>query len=251
MGQRLSGWVAANRQTILNSDPMLDLGEVARALKPALRSCLSAVLSADSELVGVLTVYSTHRNAFDEDHRRIVEVICRQVSQTIKQAVGQEHRIAIEPSRDETAGLPNRHQLERFLSSELSLSSAFPCSIVLLEFRVNGRQLVGPAELSTALGKATDAIRPVLRPTDSVFHYDSHRLIISLPQTDSTTADVVVGSIHSVLRMAGQSGAVPLLSLSFIGCATAPSDGVALSNLLATAEKRPFPIATDSRPSIH
>ena len=29
MGQRLSGWVAANRQTILNSDPMLDLGEIA------------------------------------------------------------------------------------------------------------------------------------------------------------------------------------------------------------------------------
>ena len=31
LGQRLSGWVAANRQTISNSDPMLDLGDVARS----------------------------------------------------------------------------------------------------------------------------------------------------------------------------------------------------------------------------
>ena len=29
-GQRLTGWVAANNQSILNSDPVLDLGESAR-----------------------------------------------------------------------------------------------------------------------------------------------------------------------------------------------------------------------------
>ena len=44
LGQRLSGWVAANRQTISNSDPSLDLGEVARCTTPRLRSCLSTPL---------------------------------------------------------------------------------------------------------------------------------------------------------------------------------------------------------------
>src|SRR5205823_5716929 len=33
-GQRLSGWVAANRQPIINSDPVLDLGEAVRAVLP-------------------------------------------------------------------------------------------------------------------------------------------------------------------------------------------------------------------------
>ena len=41
-GQRLTGWVAANRQSIVNSDPVLDLGDAARSLRPPLRSCLSA-----------------------------------------------------------------------------------------------------------------------------------------------------------------------------------------------------------------
>ena len=58
LGQRLSGWVAANRQTILNSDPSLDLGEVARCVTPRLRSCLSTPLLCDDSLVGVLTLYS-------------------------------------------------------------------------------------------------------------------------------------------------------------------------------------------------
>ena len=47
-GQRLTGWVAANKQSIVNSDPVLDLGETARHLRPQLRSCLST--SADEQL---------------------------------------------------------------------------------------------------------------------------------------------------------------------------------------------------------
>ena len=43
-GQRLSGWVAANLQTILNSDPILDLGEAGRHMRPRLHSCLSTAL---------------------------------------------------------------------------------------------------------------------------------------------------------------------------------------------------------------
>ena len=39
-GERLTGWVAANKQTILNSDPVLDFGEAARQFKPRLKSCL-------------------------------------------------------------------------------------------------------------------------------------------------------------------------------------------------------------------
>jgi hypothetical protein len=37
-GQRLTGWVAANKASIVNSDPSLDLGESARHARPRLRS---------------------------------------------------------------------------------------------------------------------------------------------------------------------------------------------------------------------
>jgi GAF domain-containing protein len=71
-GERLSGWVAANRQTILNSDPMLDLGEVSAQTTPPLRNAVSVPLVAENELLGVLALYSA-TEGFTDAHRQIVE----------------------------------------------------------------------------------------------------------------------------------------------------------------------------------
>ena len=49
--------------------------QLARQLRPALRSCLSTPLSVDSRLVGVLTLYAQDRDAFSDDHRRLFQMI--------------------------------------------------------------------------------------------------------------------------------------------------------------------------------
>ena len=75
-GERLSGWVAANRQSIVNSDPTLDLGEISNQTTPPLRTTLSVPLVADSDLLGVLTLYSATEQ-FTDHHRHIVETAGR------------------------------------------------------------------------------------------------------------------------------------------------------------------------------
>lgn len=55
MGERLSGWVAANRHTIVNSDPLLDLGEVIRSITPRPRSALSTRAGFFSESISQTT----------------------------------------------------------------------------------------------------------------------------------------------------------------------------------------------------
>src|SRR5438876_545876 len=66
LGQRLTGWVAAHRATIVNSDAALDLGNLAMRLQPAPHSCVSTVLARDNDLVGVITMYSTGPAPFTE-----------------------------------------------------------------------------------------------------------------------------------------------------------------------------------------
>ena len=73
-GQRLTGWVAANRQTIVNSDAALDLGNLIVGLQPTPQSCLSTPICLGSDLVGVLTVYST-LGGFQESDAAVVEVL--------------------------------------------------------------------------------------------------------------------------------------------------------------------------------
>jgi len=113
LGQRLSGWVAANRQTIVNSDATLDLGDLARAPGLGLKSCISTPLIAGDILVGVLSLYSKHVNGFNDDHRRIIEVVGRQIAHTLERAVEFDKM----SRRDSLTGLPHLEQLETLLRS--------------------------------------------------------------------------------------------------------------------------------------
>ena len=88
-GERLSGWVAANRQPIMNSDPMLDLGDVSKSTTPPLRTSLSVPLVVDDELIGVLTLYSATER-FSDNHRLLVETASRHVARRL-----QHHRVSV------------------------------------------------------------------------------------------------------------------------------------------------------------
>jgi transcriptional regulator with GAF, ATPase, and Fis domain len=99
LGQRLSGWVAANRRTICNSDPTLDFGDAARSQAVRLRSCISTPLILGEHLTGVMTLYATETNAFNDDHRRIVELIAKQVAHLFTRSADHSlsHRDSVDP----------------------------------------------------------------------------------------------------------------------------------------------------------
>ena len=63
VGQKLSGWVAAHRRTIVNSDARLDLCDVvSEDIGP--HSCLSTALCDGEGPTGVLTVYRDSAKPF-------------------------------------------------------------------------------------------------------------------------------------------------------------------------------------------
>jgi diguanylate cyclase (GGDEF)-like protein len=256
-GQRLSGWVAANRQTIVNSDPVLDLGEVARVVKPRLRSCLSTPLVSEDDLVGVLTVYSTHRDAFTEDHRRISEVVGRQVSRIVKQAVAfQTDRTR--NLRDHLTGLPNVQHLERFVAAELAADApSAPLSLILVDLdslkSINRKH--GRTTGDQALGLVADAIRKVLRGADILFRYTSDEFVVLLTQTDVEAAEGVARRIADTVS--GEPLVLPQEEVHVsvtLGVACAPADGSTVDALVRAASGRGRAIPRDTRPrpsSIH
>ena len=70
IAERISGWVYANGQSVLNSDATLELGPVARTLSVPLRYT-AAVPLIDGQTVGVLAIFGSE--PFDKDHRRLLE----------------------------------------------------------------------------------------------------------------------------------------------------------------------------------
>jgi putative nucleotidyltransferase with HDIG domain len=84
LGQRLTGWVGANRQAIVNSDAALDLGNLTLQLEPTPQTCLSAPICADGDLLGVVTIYSTRRQPFTDGHDPIVEVLAAGLARLLR-----------------------------------------------------------------------------------------------------------------------------------------------------------------------
>jgi putative nucleotidyltransferase with HDIG domain len=84
LGQRMTGWVAAQRSTIVNSDAALDLGTLAMQLDPPLRSCLSTALCDGDRLVGALTIYSTTPAAFADLHSHLVEALAPRIASALR-----------------------------------------------------------------------------------------------------------------------------------------------------------------------
>jgi GAF domain-containing protein len=94
LGDRLSGWVAAARQTIVNSDARLDLDAAIRDASP-LRSALAVPVIRDGHLLGVLAFYSRRENAFSERHTRLAEAAAYAAAVRLHTVAPQRNAIAV------------------------------------------------------------------------------------------------------------------------------------------------------------
>jgi putative nucleotidyltransferase with HDIG domain len=86
MGERLTGWVAAQRQAIMNSDAALDLGDRVDALAPPLATCMSVPIIAGETLVAVLSLYAPSGDTFNEDRGRLVQMVAPHIALAIQSA---------------------------------------------------------------------------------------------------------------------------------------------------------------------
>ncbi len=84
VGERLTGWVAANHQCIVNSDAALDLGPKAEAA--SLQSCMSIPLMMGQTLVGVLSLYAPSQNGFADDCGRLIQMVAPHIAAAIHAA---------------------------------------------------------------------------------------------------------------------------------------------------------------------
>jgi putative nucleotidyltransferase with HDIG domain len=238
-GQRLSGWVAANLCTILNSDPVLDLGESARSLHPRLRSSVSTPLVTGTTLIGVISAYSTVPEAFNQDHARILEVIARHAAQPIRAAsacVG-----------DTLRGESHDRDYAADTISQTVPTASLSIVLVTLNHLKEGMESTEEAQFVFAA-----RIRSLLRESDVLFRHSSNDFIAFLPQTDANAADSIAQRIVSWGAPDGPSDTAKSGIQVAVGRATAPHDGGAFESLIAIARqrqvlatKRPHP------PSVH
>lgn len=224
LGQQLSGWVAANRQTIRNSDAILDLGEIARAAEPRLRTCLAtAVKGTRNNLSGVITLYSSTPEAFSEEHERILEAVADRLAPAIERTTS--HRKMAEYSASQTtqAGLSN-------------IGIEKGACVVVLRTKT--------AESKARLHDVAARLSQLLSDADRLLNQDDD-LVLLLHRADRNTAQKLLDDLVSEFKNLQEP-----LELEF-AIACTPDDGASLSELLARSSSLHFNRSKSEKRSIH
>ena len=102
MGERLTGWVAASRHAIVDSDAALDFGVQDGEIVPALRRCTSVPLMVGHTLVAVLTLYSPDATAFTSERAQLVQVVAPHLAAAVHSAVAADERRQAGNARERT-----------------------------------------------------------------------------------------------------------------------------------------------------
>ena len=102
IGDRISGWVFAHAQPVLNSDASLELGPVAKTFSVPLRFT-AGVPVIDGQPVAVIMVFSSE--PFEKDNRRLLENAATLFVSSVSQPIARD-RVA--PSDTGRASLPTK-----------------------------------------------------------------------------------------------------------------------------------------------
>jgi diguanylate cyclase (GGDEF)-like protein/putative nucleotidyltransferase with HDIG domain len=235
LGQRLSGWVAANRQTIINSDARLDLGDAASSTYEQLRSCLSTPLIAEGSLVGVLTVYSSDAHGFSDEHKRTIEEVAQRAAETFNPRASQ---AALE-TRALTKRLPQFDHLEQFVTAASFPGVGDTCFTLLFIDVVDLDELNRIHDREVADGLLTHVIKQIhasLRGADILFSSRNDQFVAFLNDVDAESGQMVVQRLHENLRHNPFNTASARLDVRVsITSVSAPRDGDSLTDLVARA----------------
>jgi diguanylate cyclase (GGDEF)-like protein/putative nucleotidyltransferase with HDIG domain len=240
LGQRISGWVAVNRQIAVNSDPALDLGDAARSSTQRLKSSMCTPIVYLNELIGVLSLYSPIAGAFGDDDKRVIQVVAQHLGYTLKSAIDFDNA----SKRDLLTGLPNLKQLEKLMESastnELTIGNeATLLFIDVANFR-NFNNIHGRQAGDEVLKHVVRFSRTGLRVADILFRYGGDEFVALLNRTAPEMALTMADNIRRAIadhKLMLRDGEVVQVTTDIV-CVSSPSDGTTLRELVGSARMR-------------
>jgi putative nucleotidyltransferase with HDIG domain len=207
LGEGLSGWVALNRVTIVNSSGALDLAPRQHLMPAPLDSALVTPLCARSAVVGVLALYASAREAFTTEQRQVVEYAARQIGPALEDALGfEQQRLA--SLFDTESGLPTEKYLARILNSTVyCCQDDGPRPGVLLltdagtapgSSRADGQQ-ASAADAARLLQFAATC-RAAVRVTDLVFRTGEREVAVLMADSSPEAMAAVTRRVADAMR---------------------------------------------------
>jgi len=242
-GEGICGRSAATAMPLLNEDPMDHPDRPSVGGATSLRSALAIPLESFSGVAGVLCLYAQEKNAFTEDHLRVLSAVATKVAVSVENALKyrQVERSAV---TDMLTELPNARSLFMHLDFELSRAKRTMQTIAVLVCDLDGFKQIndrfGHLEGNRVLRAVARALRSHCREYDTVARLGGDEFVAVLPGQE---AESVNGKVEQLSRAVAQAGwdtvGAGHLGIS-VGVAYFPADGEDAEALLAAADQRMY-----------
>ena len=244
MGQGLSGRVAENGRPVLNGNPSEEIGYLKEPNQfSALRSALSVPLVGVGGVVGAFTLYRAGRDAFTQDHLRVLLAVSAKVALSIENAL-KYRQVENSAATDYLTDLPNARSLFLHLDGEVARSRRLASPLAVLVCDLDGfkqvNERLGHLEASKLLQKVARALRDQCREYDYIARMGGDEFVAILPGLHSEAVAAKAAQFRLAVEEAGRSiGLGDLLSVS-VGEAHFPDDGTDSEQLLTEADRRMY-----------
>jgi diguanylate cyclase (GGDEF)-like protein/putative nucleotidyltransferase with HDIG domain len=244
IGQGLSGWVAETGKPIVNGNPSVEPGYLNDPAKfSILRSALAVPLENANGIAGVLSLYHASRDAFNQDHLRVLLAINPKISLAVENALKYE-QAAISATTDALTGLPNARSLFLHLDAELSRAKRTGAGLAVLVCDLDGFKQVndrfGHLEGNKVLKLVAAGLGQNCREYDYVARMGGDEFVLVLSAFQQDDLGEKLKRLEQVALDAGMRVcSEPLLAIS-VGAAFFPHDGNDAESLLAEADRRMY-----------
>ncbi|MGH9868452.1 MAG: diguanylate cyclase [Candidatus Polarisedimenticolia bacterium] len=255
VGQKITGWVAANRRPVASwpaasaadtvaCRPCADLVDLADDPRIArLSSALVAPLIVEDTVVGVIALYDDAENAYSEQEEQLLVMAARQVAKATRAGLLLE-RTQENALTDSLTGLPNSRYMFMAFGQEAARARQEKNPLTVMIMDIDGFREVNDdyghhAGDRFLIGMAR-AIRSQMRICDTCVRYSGDEFVAILPRLGPDEIETVVERLMDAAKdycMEARPGKPVRLNLS-IGYATMPADGEDFEGLLAVAGTR-------------
>ena len=216
-----------------------------------LHSALAIPLEFAAGITGVLTLYHLERDAFTNDHLRVLLALKSKLSLTIENPL-RNQPVSVFATTDGLTALPNARSLFLHLDAELTLCKKNGSGLDMLLCNLDGFKEVndrfGHLKGNKILKLMSAGVRDSCREMDYVGRMGGDEFVLVLPGQGLQHLDAKLRVLEKMARDAGIAVCgEPLLSLS-IGAVSCPEHGRDAESLLAEADRRLY-LAKDTRRS--
>jgi diguanylate cyclase (GGDEF)-like protein/putative nucleotidyltransferase with HDIG domain len=244
VGDGITGWVIANKRSMCNASPDLDLVGIPDDIAEQYRGVLVTPLLREDGAFGAISLYSKSRTSYTSEHVRLLESVSQHASSALNNALTFEktkESALIDPLTE----LPNARGFYMMLEQRIAegqrmgRESLAVMSMDLDDFK-NINDKFSHAIGDRVLASISGVIRKELRQMDILTRYAGDEFVAIMPMASVAVAGVIAERVRQAVEnqnFSVRTGRTVRVGVS-VGVACFPDDGETTEQLLTEAARR-------------